>query len=645
MEDAVMYPIQKSAVMSLFLLIVLFTAGTVYADDWGRISDAEWAQEAPPDYPEANAVILFDRGELEVRTEVIKFSRHVRIKILTRAGVEEESEISIRYDSDDNFKDLKAQAITPDGKKHKVGRKDRHVKTQGSREVTSFAFPAVEEGCIVEYKYSYTNNSYGSLEPWYFQSNLYTLQSEFTLALDAGFLYSTSFMNVPLQNRQAVKDSSSTVTDLPVTYYTWKLENLPPIKDEPFMAFVDNYRASIRNQLVEYVNPYSGQSTPFIEGWADMAETMEGVIDDYTDGGKILENIVDSLTVDSIGKIELAGRIYNYVAENYVSKADRYYLSHDKLSEMINDGFGTRDEKNVLLTELLKVAGIEAWPVLIGTRDYAKFMPEIYQLHQFNHVISMALIDNRYYYLDAWLRSVPFGYLPPDSRTEGGLRLAGKNSGLVKINSDAPKSSRSDFTFIDLDSQGLATCSTSVDCRGYYAALYEEILYKTKESDFIEEDILSGIDEGLEVTSFDISYPDPGQMKINIHYTVDDLATVIDNTCFVKPLSLYFYENPFKSERRFFPIDFNFPFRYQNVCQVNLKDSVVAEELPPPITASIDGAQYQRNCMFDGKKVLVNSQLYVAKSIFDQSLYREVKGFFDTVVGSANDEISFGMTE
>jgi len=44
------------------------------------------ADRRPGDYPEANAVVIFSIGHLEVKSENVLLDCHFRIKILTEAG-------------------------------------------------------------------------------------------------------------------------------------------------------------------------------------------------------------------------------------------------------------------------------------------------------------------------------------------------------------------------------------------------------------------------------------------------------------------------------------------------------------------------------------------------------------------------------
>ncbi|MEP0828868.1 MAG: DUF3857 domain-containing protein, partial [bacterium] len=186
----------------IFLTVVYFILpvtipAVIHAQNWGKVTPEEWSLTPPPDYPEANAVIVFDKGTMKVTNEVIKLSRHVRMKVFNKAGADEIGSIDIPFSDDDRLSDLDAQTITPDGKKHQVNKKDIHTKTYGTSKARTFSFPVLDSGCVVEYRYTISNQTYYRLDPWYFQSDLFTLRSEFVLILGPGFTYSSATMNMP----------------------------------------------------------------------------------------------------------------------------------------------------------------------------------------------------------------------------------------------------------------------------------------------------------------------------------------------------------------------------------------------------------------------------------------------------------------
>jgi hypothetical protein len=150
----------------LLLLAVAFTVpgagwGNVAAsgEEWRPIDPADLALKAPIVEPDADAEAIFwdirvdDGGEND-----LVLSHYVRIKIFTELGREKRSKIDIPYFNNTKIKDVAARTIKPDGSIIELAKEDilekTVVKVSGLKLRTkSFAFPGIEPGAIIEYKW------------------------------------------------------------------------------------------------------------------------------------------------------------------------------------------------------------------------------------------------------------------------------------------------------------------------------------------------------------------------------------------------------------------------------------------------------------------------------------------------------------
>jgi len=627
-------------ICNAFILFALLIGPNLYADEWGKISELEKTLGPPENYPEANAIVIFDKGKTEIYVDYIVYSRHVRYKVLNKAGIEEVADIGISYHKDDKIKSLNAHTITPDGKKHKVEKKNFFQKTAGDYREETFAFPAVDSGCIIEYKYKKISEDYGSLDPWYFQDKHYTLYSEICLVLDPGFTYSTAELNVPYPyNNPKEEKIVDLANNAEFKSFTWTMKNIMPVKDEPYMGFRKNYLATLHGQLVSYNNEYFNKT--YIKNWTDLGEQFQQFIDDYVNEKKLIKKIADSLIAGLSNKREMAEKLYDYVKLEYKSKADEmgHYFANEKLGELINLKFGTREEKNILLTELLKAADIAAWPVLIGTRNNSVFMPNVYQLHQFNHIITMAEISSSRIFLDTWKNNCPFEILPPDSRASGGLKVDKRQSEIIKIQTVDPPTSRKDYSKIYIGVDNISFCTTLVKYSGYDAIEFGEVLEEKKPADLVNDKFLERLDATHNCDSTEISYLDSGQIELNFFYTLDNYRRNLDTMIAIKPIQFRFTENPFENEKRYFPIDFSYPMEYHSICEMHFDPGILPLSIPKPVTLEIPGIKFTRNCMYDGTKVIINSQLAISRTAYQPGAYSDIRKLFIDMATAATEEV------
>ncbi|MDZ4723931.1 MAG: DUF3857 and transglutaminase domain-containing protein [candidate division Zixibacteria bacterium] len=629
--------------MGLFVAFQTAQASTSenWGKNWGKVTPEEKSVVAPADYPEANAVILFDRAVLSVTANEmgIKYKRHIRIKVLSKAGADEAGNAEIIYHEGDAIKSLRAHTILPNGETIKVDKKDFFTKTSGSFEIVTFAFPSLDSGCIIEYSYGDLNNRYSNLDPWYFQDEIYTLQSQFTLVLAPGFTYSSSFSNAPRGFKDPITEEDPNPDNLaqPFMSFTWTQNNLPPIKEEQFMGAQEDYYSSLNYQLESYKSPQ--QTFNYIRNWNELGKEFQDYLDEYTQSGNA-DELSAKLTSGLTTQEEKLSALYEHVTRDYKTESNSgRWLNNDNLKAFLKAGYGSAEEKNILLAELLKKSGIQAWPVLISTRGNRKFNPQSYHLSQFNHILTFAQLDSSVIFLDASSRHCPLGMLPPSCLVDGGFLVDGKESQLVNVLRVEPRNYRLDVTNLLVDSSQIAHCSTRCTFLGYFAPEYGDLSEKSDLKEFISGQILDEIGSPYSYDTGSISTDSSGLYALETQFTMNDYVQTLDNNVVLKPISYYMRENPFKNTKRFFPVDFNFPFTYHSMMSIRADRTVSSVELPKNLTLEIAGVKYIRQASFADGVILIDSRLIVSQTIFVPSEYDELRKLFESIAQAQEDDI------
>lgn len=632
---------------SLCLILLLFVTSATAKDKikFGKISDYEKAVGPPVDYPEANSLILFDRANATISNDNIEFKYHVRMKVLTVAGVDEIGEHSVTYYKKyDKLKRFKAHTITPDGKKHKIEKNAIFEKTSGNVKRKTFAFPALEPGAIIEYQYSIISKRYQYLKPWYFQNNIYTLKSEFSATVGSGFTYNVLYQNVPPEFREAkmkeVVDINQASTFATLKTYTWTRENLPPITDEPYMSDENDYRSSLRFQLVTYEDAYN--YIKFLKTWPELGEIKQKDFDDYCNKDKEIKKLAEEVTQGLNTDIEKSRAIYEFVTNEYKTSEDyvyRYFVN-EKLSDMLREKRGSGEEKNILLARMHAAAGIPSWPVLISLRTNSRFNPDFPYLPQFNYIIAFVQFEKSYEFLDTSNKLSPYGILPPQCLADGGLLVDGKNSELVRIPIRPIESIRTDRTRVYVSADGQVACSTQSRFTGYYASRMAKLLEKKDTEEFVKDYFVEDLNVTYSLGDYECALDSAGEFVMTANFTADELVTTLDNNLLIQTPRYYFQSNPFKSEKRFFPVDFTYPFTYRNIVDIFLEDTAVENILPESFFKVIDGAQIRRNASVNDSCITVDFTLIVEEPLFRPAKYPELRELFDMVARTDEDKVT-----
>lgn len=246
----------KTITCLLIGLLTLFQSSTNLAQKWGKVAKEELAMQSIPEDPEADAVVLFDIGSMRITPNFdLNFKRHRRIKILTERG-KKFGDISISYWYEDNLRKLKAQTIQPDGKKIGLDKKKIFEESTDLWKNKVFSMPAIQVGAVIEYQYEKSSEYLTFLEPWYFQNEEFTKLSQLTILVPGEFSYNCFFNNILALEPEKDKIFDPDRPQKMLYQFTWKKENLPAIKAEPYMTTIKDYLQAIYFQLLAYKSPY-----------------------------------------------------------------------------------------------------------------------------------------------------------------------------------------------------------------------------------------------------------------------------------------------------------------------------------------------------------------------------------------------------
>jgi hypothetical protein len=626
----------------LFSLVSGFAVADDAAEKWGKVTDGEWQLAAPDSFPEAAAVVIFDIGSLEVpppyEGSFIEFKRHVRIKILKKAGAEDAAKIEI---DEGSLRGFKAQTILASGEKIEVKGKDVFKKKVGDNsEVTTFTFPALEDGCIIEYQYGYLQDNYSFLKPWEFQGDLFTLKSQFSLKLWQGLDYNALMVNVPPESRTPASSQETVDKSGPVTY-TWVLHNLYPIEDEPFMAAESNYRAAIICQLRSYKDRIN--TLYFVDDWKSLGEKVLDYYKDFVGGKGSLEKTAKSLTVLEFTEQNKIRRIFRFVRDEILTQGDQATLFHDlsNVGKVLEQKSGNGFEKNALLIEMLKASGFDASPLIIGTRDHSTFNPEVYQLSQFNHLICHVQLGNEQLLLDASERGVPFGYLPPNDLVSGGLLLRKEGSGPISLNIAGRKSSFETTSRMKVHADGSVICSTHVLICGYQIHAKRDLLQDRPPDDRLRDLLLHEASAQFELSSYTYSKEIDGDSAgIDLVLTFPALCEVADKQLVCTPQLFTLKENPFTKPRRYFPVDFNYPVSYVDVVDLECDEGLSLAAVPQDAREQIEGINFTRSILTAGRSARIMTQLIISRPLFLPGAYSRLRGVFGKVTDVAVEPVT-----
>lgn len=219
--------------------------GSASAQDWKPVDPAHLALKAPVVDPNADAEAIF--WEISIADNInagtgdsdTAVRNYLRIKVFTERG-KEAGEVKLPFDGETRIRDVAGRTIKPDGSIVELKRDavfERTVVKEGKRKilVKSFALPAVEPGCIIEYRWTEYRETYRYVSV--------PIQREIPVQLLAMRIRPASIPNFTLQMQVKVFNGDTPAfKDAGRGFYGAEFRNLPAFQEESNMPPEDEVR-------------------------------------------------------------------------------------------------------------------------------------------------------------------------------------------------------------------------------------------------------------------------------------------------------------------------------------------------------------------------------------------------------------------
>ncbi len=625
--------------MVLLVIVILFRFGWS-EEKWGSVSKEVLQMSSYPKDTSAVAFILFDLGDVEITSNFeLVMKRHTRIKILKEEG-KKFADIKIPYWHKDEIKSLEAHVILPNGKKIELDDDDVYEESYKRIREKVFTMPGVEAGCVIEYKYKKFSEYLHFLEPWYFQHEIPTQYSRLTVILLPGFRYNVLYENMYKDDvKHHVEEFLSARQRQTMQKFIWEKNFIPALRKEPYMLTLNDYRQALQFQLIDFKNAYT--YVKFIEKWDDLAKKMFQLLDSFLDEKDEIKNIVLENRDTTLSEIDQIKKYYDFVRSEI--ETDWYFTIYPEKTpvDVLKNKKGNVSEKNILLVNLLRSAGFDAFPFLISTRDNGTITINHPQLLQFNLILACVKVGSKTLYLDAGDRYCPFNLLPPYSLVENGLFISKKGGKIFKIPPPKSLSMQSFSTKAELTEAGELICNSNIRYQNYSAVTKRKQLDEEKPNEQLTEWLQNRF-AGAVLDSFRIINRKniDDFLVIQVHYRVPDFAQVAGNNMYLSlPLMTRTEKNPFQSEERRFPVEFNYYHGFTEDIKLKIPQEYKILDMPQAKMLNLDNIKYGISCTQDGEVTKIFRQHLARDLKISSYYYNDLRNLYAGIVNADQGQI------
>ena len=647
----------KSWLITVLGLLVLATpVAAAPADD-----TPPWLQQAveikaPPYDKDVTAVVLVDESQMIIGSDGKQNETYnYAVRILRREGrgyaVGEVSYLP----NISKVKDFRAWLIRPGGVIKRYGKDDtmdvagdlndvyneyRVKKISGSDEA--------DTGAVFAYTYTREDRSVFSQAEWFFQTSLPVISSRYNLTVPEGWrAEAVTFNHAKIEPK------------INGTNYVWELSNLAPIPDEPLSPSLSQL---VPRLAISYFPSAAAQSLSIktFTSWGEVAGWLTELSDPQVIVDDAMARKAYELTALAKTEFEKIRAIATYVQNiQYISIQTGLgrgggYRPH-AANEVFAKSYGDCKDKANLMRAMLKVVGIDAYPVSIysGDPDYVRASWPSPQ--QFNHcIIAVKVSDQtqastiiqhpklgRLLIFDATDDQTPLGDLPYYLQGSLALISSKAETDLVKMPVTPPEMNQLERTAtLELQPDGgiagkiqeLANGQTAVRFRSEFRQLS-----KPEYTGMIERWLTTGATSARLIKMEPADNNADGRFSLNVEFSAPTYGQLMQGRLLVfKPAVVSRRESlaltaPTRTHPLVLPAN-----AYSETVRFQLPSGFSVDEVPDPVKMQTSFGSYVTSYEVKDNQLIFKRQLSQQATTIAPADYAAVRKFFESIRAAEN---------
>lgn len=631
--------------------------------EWGEIPMEDLMMTSVPEDSNASALILCDYGESVFNNDLnLVFTRHLRIKLFNQTGYDLATHSLILYTDDkaEYLDDIEGitYSLNSDGEiiENELDSDDIfEEEIDESRTRYRFTMPGLTPGCIIEIQYKIVAQNFALVRDWIFQHSEPVRWSEYRIRTPINISYSAVTSGYEMWEINERTDGKQIFTAAAKSYlgsditdcynFRWAVKNAPAIREEEYISTLDDYA----NRVYVQLSGYSFSGVPYKQVLRDWKTLVEELSESKYFGERIdvtgkVEEIAGSVTKGLSKPEEKLEAIYNWVTKSIVWSGSNRVYADNNVNQVIEQKKGSNAEMSFLLISLLKSAGITADPLILSTRKNGKIQDLYPIISQFNYTIARANIAGKSYYLDATDPNRPLNILP--SKILGVKGLIIKKGSLEWINLP-PNKTNSDKIIVNIE---LSTDGSIVSNIENAFGEYSSLTIRNNLSDKSEADIVKEQFEteknGLVIDSVTVTNTDSINLPLILKASLsaNAYAQTAGDMIYLNPTIIYrMNDNPFKSSKRKYPVDFSLLSSRTIVTNIKLPEGFELKEKPENTSSKVGNSlSFTRQISATDNLVQIVTKMEIKEMQVKSQYYDQIKSLYSNMISSQSALLVIG---
>ncbi len=597
--------------------------------------------------------MFFDRGTAGITLFKTVYEYRVRIKILKDKGLSY-ANLEIPFYSNNNDETISAidantYNLDEAGKVKITGVNKGSIYTKKINNRFSrliIAFPEVKVGSVIEYKYKLMRDTYSQIKDWYFQSEIPTRYSEYEVTTPTALKYKTQkFVVNKLDEKSNESVDVVSVGNDAFSFETKRIQyamnDLPGIKDLPFMGAPKDYEQHIEFQLVAIERGID--NTKYINStWADIVKALN---EDEDFGLQLTRPIkdMDGIIKQSLQIINNTERIkflFNTIRSKMNCTDDEAIFTNQGITNAWEKKSGNIAEINMLLIQVLNKAGIKAMPILLSTRNNGLVNKFYYSERQFNTLMAYVPLENSWLVLDATDKLSNYRLTPESVVNTSGFIIDGEEGKWIDILDEKHKYQIVVALQGIIDDKGLMKGDCSINCMDYARKQRVDAYIKNKDN-FKQEYFIKPY-PAISVENVIVKNDDADSLPFSQKVIFSlPLSNSGEYRYFNTNMFNDFEKNPFIEDERAADIDFGMMQEYVIYCNFTIPDGYVFETLPENISMLMPDKSIQYTRIMNTSDNVLNIKINIdfKTSFYPAGNYPDFHEFYKKLLNSLNEQV------
>jgi Domain of Unknown Function with PDB structure (DUF3858)/Transglutaminase-like superfamily len=668
----------------LFAFCIILSISFVRAQDksdykFGKIAVADFKLSADQFDSGANALIIADIGSTSFEGNnkgsfTLIFTRFLRVKIMNKNGFDiGKHQFDLYHNGEgdvEKLSTLKGSTFNlENGVITETKLDEKSVFTEkynNNIDLKKFSMPALKEGAIFDLQYTIKSPFETQLRPWAFQGEYPRLWSEYTVTIAPPYHYvmlpqgdqnfdvkTTKLIYGTFSIRQANGAGQDEMYSLSgsSTELRWVKKNVPSLHEEPFTTTLENYNTRVSFQLNYFQWSADNQRHDYMNNWTSASKELlerEHFGQDLSHENNWMSDELGGITAGAGSEEEKAHKIFSYIRDNFrTAGVDGYgtrgLYTHHTLKEVFKRKEGSVVEINLLLTAMLRKAGIDADPVILSTRENGIANAAYPLIDEYDYVICIAYIGRNVFRLDASESYNGFGQLSVDCFNGWGHVINESKPIPIELFADSVHESTITSVIIYNDDKGKPSGSfTSILGKSGSFDIRKEILGSSEKS--YEKKIQTELGSDYLMGNFSVDSLRKFDFPATVHYDFDIKNLSSADVLYFNPMMGEGYKtNPFKSMDRHYPVEIPYQLDETYILNMDIPVGYQIDEIPQSVRVKYNENEgfFEYIIQKGETNLQMRVRLKLNKALFQVEEYKSLRDFFSNVVKKESEQIVF----